>query len=26
MMDMIWYANELAWEVKKKINKKKKFR
>ena len=25
-MDMIWYSNELAWEVKKKINKKKKFR
>ena len=26
MMDMIWYSNELAWETKKKINKKKKFR
>ena len=23
---VIWYSNELAWEVKKKINKKKKFR
>ena len=22
-MDMIWYSNELAWETKKKINKKK---